>query len=268
MFPRLLAAAGLLLPLAAAQAALTPVNPNGAGNGAERCLAGATCAQGAYAGAPSIVRAFETDLGLAAGSLQRVDDGLDQLWTKVSGDAALRPIARYAGDNSKLGVSSGGPTTLLAPTLASGTVLVDHPGLFAGTPHAGDFALNADPWVSIPLTSPFAFVLKNLTSALTLSSATGLAGFSNSGYAQDWMVTYRVPGQNLYLMAWEDRRSIGANGLPNDWDYNDYVFEVRGVAPYTMTGQGDPAPAPLAPALGFMLAGLGALGATARRRAA
>jgi hypothetical protein len=82
------------------------------------------------------------------------------------------------------------------------------------------------------------------------------------------MVTWRVPGQNMYLIAWEDRRNIGANGMPNDYDYNDYVAVVRGVTTLGMTGQGDPVPTPLPAGAGLMLAGLGLLGGAARRRSA
>jgi len=72
-----LAAAGL------AHGVVTPVNANGNGDGAERCLAGPTCAAGAYAGVASVLRAFEIDQGLAAGSLQRVDDALDKRWVAL-----------------------------------------------------------------------------------------------------------------------------------------------------------------------------------------
>jgi hypothetical protein len=267
-FGRFPAAVFCALCVPAAQAALTTVNVSGGGNGAERCLAGASCAQGAYAGSVSIVRAFEIDLGLAAGSLQRVSDARDKEWITVSSDAALRPVARYAGDDSRLAVRDGaGGITTLSPVLANFDVWVDHPSLFPADPRHGDFSRNPFSWSSIPGTpgTLFSFVLNNLSSSLRLSSNTGLAGFSNSGYTQDWMVTYRVPGQNLYLVAWEDRRNIGANGLPNDYDYNDYVFAVRGVSTLDMQGQGDPAPTPLPPAAALLLVGLGFLGAAAHR---
>src|SRR5262245_20504377 len=85
-----------------AQATYTPVNANGNGDGAERCLTGLTCGAGAYSGALSIVAAFERDLGLAPGSLRRIDDAADRRWIALSADAAIRPFARYAGDRSVL----------------------------------------------------------------------------------------------------------------------------------------------------------------------
>lgn len=258
---------GLLLP--AAHAALTPVNASGNGNGAERCLVGTSCPQGGYAGAASILRAYELDRGLAAGSLQRVDDASDRDWMRVSADAAVRPLARYAGDQSRLGVTSGSGVSLLTPVLQNFNVRVEHPGIFGADPRTGDFQQLPATWYGFAgtLGAPFAFVLHDLTVSLLLASNTALAGFSNSGYSQDWMVTWRVPGQDRYLIAWEDRRNIGGNGLPNDYDYNDYVLEVRGATPYAMSGEGEMPPVPLPLALGFMLAGLAVLGGAARRRA-
>jgi hypothetical protein len=243
----------------ASSAAYTPVNPLGAGNGAERCLAGITCpAAGAYAGAVSIAHAFEIDLRLPAGSLERVDDSLDRLWWTLSEGAALRPLARYARDRSELGVSAGGGITMLAPSIRNMRVWLDSPELLAGTPRSGDFKKNEFPWYGIPVApgTPFAFVLRNLSSSLLLSSDPSLPGFSNSGYAQDWMVTWRVPGQDLYLLAWKDRINIGAHGRPNDYDYNDYVFAVQGASPV-----------PLPAALALFALGLAALGAAGARRA-
>jgi hypothetical protein len=256
--------------LPAAQAALTPVNASGAGNGAERCLSGIFCAGGSYGGAPSILFSYAVDRGFAFNSLQRVDDSLDRTWSVVSASAAVRSIARYAGDQGQLGVTSGAGVSMLTPVLQNSSLGVENPGLFAGSVRSGDFRQLSSAWTALPgaIGSPFAFVLQNLTSSLLLASDTALGGFSNSGYAQDWMVTWRVPGQDTYLIAWEDRRNI-VNGRPNDYDYNDYVLEVRGVSPYSgggMTGQGDPPPVPLPPALWLMLSALGIFGAAFRRR--
>lgn len=260
----------LLLALAApAGAALTPVNPHGNGDGAERCLAGAVCGAGAYGGASSILRAYEIDLGLAAGTLQRVDDAFDTSWVKTAADAALRPLARYADDNSLLGVgvSAGTGHTVLTASLTDNRVWLDDPAALAGTPKAKDFKQNTFSWIGVPgdLGALFAFVLHNVTSSLYLSSDTSLPGFSNSGYAQDWMVTYRVPGQDLFVLAWEDRTSI-RNGLPNDYDYNDYAFVLRGAAPAALAQL--PVPTPLPGALASFGLGLGLLAGALRRRRA
>ena len=241
---RLLAVAGMALLFAdAAHAAYTPVNPHGNGNGNERCLA-SLCTEGSYAGALSLVAAFERDLGLAAGTLQRVDDARDRRWVTLGPQAAVRPFARYAGDDSILGLSSGG-FTALSGTLANNSVWVDHRSAFAADPKKGDFRTSTFGWTDIPDSSaPFAFVLHNLSASLYLSS---------DHYGPDWMVTYRVPGENLYLVAWEDRERLDARGRPNDYDYNDYVFMVRDVAPLSSM--------PLPASLALLLIGLAALGA-------
>src|SRR5262245_33036037 len=110
----LLLAAGCFA--ACAHAAYTPVNPNGNGDGAERCLTGLTCGAGAYSGALSIVAAFERELGLAPGSMKRVSDGNDQRWSVLGPSAAVLPVARYAGDSSVPGFfSAGGLSTLTGP---------------------------------------------------------------------------------------------------------------------------------------------------------
>lgn len=251
-----------------AQAALTPINDSGNANGAERCLAGVLCAQGSYGGSVSILRAYEIDHGLAAGSLQRVDDAGDRDWMLVSAEAAVRPLARYAGDESRLGLFSGGALSILTPTMPKSELRVGQPALFGADPHASDFRRLGALWYGLtaPSDVPFAFVLQNLTASLLLSSNTALAGFSNTALAQDWMVTWRVPGQDRYLIAWEDRSNVGADGLPNDYDYNDFVIEVRGAIPYP--GGGELPVVPLPPALGLLLAGLGAIAAAARLAAA
>jgi hypothetical protein len=250
--------------------ALTPVNPHGNGDGGERCLAGTSCTVGAYAGARSLVRSLEIDLGLGAGTLQRVDDALDMQWAKVAEDAAVRPFARYAADHSTLGISllAGGGFSALASSLAHARVWVDDPADFAGTRKSGDFRRNEYSWAGLPgeVGSIFAFVLRNLSSHEDLGSDTSLPGFDNSGYAQDWLVTYRVPGMDLYLLAWEDRGTI-RHGRPNDYDYNDYVFVVRGAAPKLIWQEETPQPVPAPAALAGFAIGLGLLGGALKRRA-
>jgi hypothetical protein len=236
----------------AAQAAFTPIAARGGGDGSERCLTGLRCSGGAYDRALSITRSFEMDLGLAAGTLQRVDDALDGTWSVLGAGAAVLPIARYAADVSRLGVTlPGGGVSFVGGVIADDRVLVR----------------NRVAWLPLGLSprSQFSFVLDNLSSRLRLASDTELSGFANSGFTQDWMVTWRVPGEDLYLVAWEDRANIGANGLPNDFDYNDYAFAVRGVEPLWPT---DPSTVPLPPALGMLGSGLAALGGLALYRRA
>jgi hypothetical protein len=269
--PRRPLLAALLAACAApAWAVYTPVNPNGNGDGDERCLAGVTCAAGAYSGAKSIIRSLEIDFGLAAGTIQRVDDALDTSWVKLAADAALRPVARYADDNGLLGVgvTSGAGYTVLTASLTDNRVWLEHPSALAGTPQAGDFRQNNFSWIGVPgaVDSLFAFVLQNVTSSLLLASDASLPGYANSGSAADWMVTYHVPGLDYYVLAWEDRTNV-KHGRPNDYDYDDYVFLLRGAAP-KLLAQDLPMPTPLpAPLAGFAL-GLCVLARALRRRGA
>lgn len=243
----------------AAGATFTPVNPRGAGTGNERCLAGTTCPDGgAYAGNASILEIIRVDIAPSA-TLERVDDGLDQLWLNFYNGAtplgAVQARARYAGDNSDLGYDASGVYTKLLDVLGNSRVSVDHAATaasFAGQSKAGDIVVSggAGDWVTIGALSgtPFPFVLHNLSAGYYLSSATGAGcpayavNCNVTGVSPwaDWMVTWQVTSSAFphYVIAWEDRNNTGLfndnfgfSARPNDWDYNDYVFELRYVAP-------------------------------------
>lgn len=269
---------GLLLwvPAIPSQAAFTPVNATGAGSGNERCLAGAYCpASGTYGSALSILRAYEVDRGLAAGSLQRVDDALDTQWISLGG-AQAQAIARYSSATAVLGiglVSSPGSYAAVTGALANARVQVQNPAAFAGTPRSQDFAGFASGWADITVAAnrAFVFVLGQIGSSVRLGSDSGVSGYTNSGRPQDYMVTYRVAGSDRYLVAWEDNYRRTGGGAPGDYDYNDYVVELNNVRPFANQPGGgfgtmDLTPVPLPAGFALLASGLALFGATARRR--
>lgn len=211
--------------MSAPAAALTYVNPLGAGTGSERCLEGGNCpGAGKYAGLPSIQSLIEADRGI---TLTRVDDAFDALWRATGPVIEVRALARYAGDSSGLGIGSGGGSfvSILASPIGNSRVGV------TTLPTGGDlFFLGSFVSIAAP-SAPFAWILNNLTQNYRLASDASLPGYANSGLAADWMVTFRSSSGDSWFIAFEDRVGpLNANG-PFDYDFNDYVFEVRGVAP-------------------------------------
>ena len=248
--------------LSLAHAATTSVNPLGGGNGSERCLEGLTCTGGAYGGAFSLINLFEKDLGLASGSITRVDDNLDKIWTNtVTNGGQVQALARYASDSSRLGYDAGAGFAAITSTLTNGKVLVNHNASFFGDSHSGDLVTMADSWLTIALAAgvPFAFVLEDFTMNYRITSnpvsGVGSSGYANSGLgALDYMVSFRVPDtMPHYFVAWEDRNPLLAT--TNDHDYNDFVAEIRFATPI-----------PEAETYAMLLAGFGLLGFVARRR--
>lgn len=248
-----------------AVAATTPVNTKGGGGGSERCLVGGSngkCSGGAYNNALSMISIFEKDMGFAVGSFVRVDDNLDKIWMNTANNGGqVQALARYAGDNSRLGYDAGSGYVELTGTLPNNKVRVNNASAFAGDTKPGDFNVVAtDSWLNISLAAgvPFAFILRDISMNYRISSNRG-SGVASTGYENsdnlnlDYMVTFKVPGARHYFIAWEDRDPRA--GHLGDFDYNDFVAEVRFATPvpepeiYAMLG-----------------AGLGLMGFVARRR--
>lgn len=228
---------------------------------------GPTGSSGTYSTAYSLTSIFATDLG-AGYTLVRVDDRFDNLWTNyVDSGGQVQTFARYAGDNSKLGFDSTvavGGYTGITGTLTNKKVHVNHAAAFFGDSMSSDLFTSADSWTTIPVAAgtPFAFVLNDESMGYKITSnpgsGVGGAGYANSALTNlDYMVTFQVYLNNVaqqhFFIAWEDRNPLLGN--TGDWDYNDYVAEVR---------FSHPIPEPETYAM--LLAGLGLLGFAARRR--
>jgi hypothetical protein len=236
-----------------AHALMTYVNPQGGGNGNERCLIGPTCSGGSYNNALSIIQVLENDIG---SPIVRVDDGLDQTWANtINMGGQVMARARYASDTNKLGYDDGSGYVQLISSLGNKKVLVTDSDSYAGDTKTGDFIVDTNldnNWVDIPVAAgtPFAFILRDRTDQTYWSSNNGGSGVASSGYnnsvnLNDHMVTFKISDDH-YLIAWED--TAFASG---DRDYNDFVAEVMFVMPV-------PVPAAIV-LLGSALLGLGAL---------
>ena len=238
-----LVGAAVLASASFSSGAVTPVNPLGGGNGGERCLVGSgpngmcggpDASSNAYKNSFSMVSIFEKDRNLAAGSIVRVDDSLDRIWTNsVNSGGQVRVLAGYSGDRSQLGYDAGSGFTFLTGPLANNTVLVHNPAAHSGDNHSSDYVAAADSWINIALGAgvPFAFVLNDLSMNYMISSDTGFASpsYANGQTNLDYMTTFRVndddPNYTHFIIAWEDRNpNLGDTG---DYDYNDFVVEVR-----------------------------------------
>jgi hypothetical protein len=142
------------------------------------------------------------------GSLQRVDDALDQIWIPANGSATA--IAKFAGFGQEVGYipsnndgtfNSADFVPLLTVPGATNGIGLGGPN---GTLNSGDVAFL---WALNPSGAP-------LWTSLDSQNSDGL----------DHMVTWRIidgEGVGNWVIAWEDLPGSG------DSDFNDIVLEVN-----------------------------------------
>jgi hypothetical protein len=190
------------------------------------------------------------------GNFTRVDDALDTTWSGTSG--ALRLNAVYTADNNSL------YTAAISGTPVSTAILSEAPNQ-SGAPSRGS-TLTA----FTPVAQPFLFMLHPTGGADWYSAPT----LNTSDGGKDHMVTFAVDGYlatpgvassftsftdgTHYVLGFED-------GV--DFDYQDLVVEVDGVAPTALipNDQGVPDGGSTLAMLGAALGVMGALGRKFRK---
>jgi hypothetical protein len=152
-------------------------------------------------------------------NLTRVDDGFDQIWNTVSGEAQVIAQAKFAGFDQTFGYieqnsSSGFDATSFMPL-----IFVTDNGVDLGAPSQTMATASNFVWALQPSSGPLWTSLQS----------------QNSDRPFDHMVTWLISGNDglgyssntlgNYVIAWEDLPGGG------DKDYNDLVVEVTGAAP-------------------------------------
>ncbi|NQU74738.1 MAG: DUF4114 domain-containing protein [Planctomycetes bacterium] len=240
-----LTVSALLLPAGTARAAFTEIQ---------------------ISGEPALVDILADLYGLE--NLQRIDDTqavvTDETWEFLGPDAAtVKAKAKFASFAMRLGLLDGpaNPNNL--------EVLLDEndlPGSYQGWFDPAPSASIAPTEIGSVVRFGLEPVGKNAVwSSLAADNELSLPECAT--YGADHMVTWQVVGNaggfsdnvvGNYVIGWEDLSADGRWGQ-SDWDFNDAVFEVHGLAPF---GSYVPAPASCA------LLGVGGVGLFIRRHRA
>ena len=186
-------------------------------------------ADSAFSGTDSIM-----DQLYGAENYQRIADSSAQYWSLIDGQVGV--VARYAGDSGELGSSVTGPSFIA--TLPTNEVVA---------PPGGNVT-------TFPGGTNFTWQYENTVTGTTFYSVA-----SQNPDDEVHMVAFKITGGASfgdYVIAWED-----LSGEQNsDFDFNDAVFEISGVAP----GSEPPVPEPTTLAIWGL--GMGLAGAAALRR--
>ena len=164
----------------------------------------------------SVINQLGSSSNLNFNSVTRISDGAgvnDQLWTPIGGETA-QIQAVFAGDKDNFGYING-------------TGAGSFNQVIAGTGVSG-YSLNPATPASLITGSVFQFALQNTVTSSTLSSEN-----AQNGDLMDHMVTFLItdpssPYFGDYILAFED---LLQGQTSADFDYNDTVVLVSGVAP-------------------------------------
>jgi hypothetical protein len=241
---RRLAAALLVLAAQVTSAAPvhTPVSDRGNANGSERCLIGS----GLVGGACASVGTFSETASLTqiyagrvdGGNLVRIDDESDKLWSALDGASfQVRRFGSYVSSATAVrgGIGGADASSFLAFPSAAEMPLADTylgPQAVMGEPNDADGFFFLTPWETLATgADPFALVLDAYSLGRRYTSNNGGAG--NVGYSDalaDHMVTFQatVDGETRFL--------VGFERLNVDKDFQDAVYELRGITPVPEPG--------------------------------
>jgi len=154
------------------------------------------------------------DTVYGAGNFTRVDDSTDVAWAGLNGVINFKAI--YAGNSQALFTAGLGGSP-------ESTVILSSPGSTAGITPSRDGNIAT----FTPAAQPFLFLDKSggtlaySDSALSTSLADRMVTFAVTGYMNSGSFVAFADGPH-YVIAFEDG---------TDFDFNDLVVEVQGVAP-------------------------------------
>lgn len=193
-----LTSAAVFISCGSAAAYLTTINPTGGGNGSE----------------PSLFQIMNTLYG--SGNYSRVEDSSDQVWRNISGSATA--LAKYASYSQTFGYIPD--TDLQFHTLFT----VTESGYLSDF---GSSLLPVGPTAKRPPSASLApgsynFLFGDNPNAAADPPMWTSQPSMNEPLFYDHMVTFSL-ADGRYVIAWEDM-NLG------DYDYNDLVVEVAGVA--------------------------------------
>lgn len=180
------------------------------------------------------------DMAFDLDNLQRIDDGLDQVWT-VSGDVTATVVFSQPGFSQNFGIHDA---------INGFSPLLDVP--YKKSPHSADFDYAIGSEIAFGLTRG---VMPAKGNKPVLSSVAGDNVVCKAGacdFGSDLMVSWLITDGMYagdYIFAWEDLRPRGNS------DYRDLVVRVSGVTAV-------PVPA----AVWLFASGLVGLSLVARRR--
>lgn len=239
-------AAALLLGIAAQVTSAAPVytaiKDRGNSNGSERCLVGSGLLGGACASAGTFSETASLTQIYAGrvdgGDLVRVDDDTDKLWSALNGASfEVRRFGSYVSSATAVrgGIGGADASSFSAFPAAAEMPLANTylgPQAVMGEPNDADGLFFLTPWETM-IAGPDSFALVLDAYSLGRRYTSNNGDPSNVGYSDalaDHMVTFRatVDGETRFL--------VGFERLNVDKDFQDAVYELRGITPVPEPG--------------------------------